>query len=201
MYKCNICPAEFKTEKGLANHKCRLICKICGTKLTTNNGYNRHLQNHSNTEIRKQEQQLKQAELQKQKEEEFAIKYQKLKDMGLFNPLYSSGDTVIVSTYVVTKPTHEQRFNRMVRVRYEEERRYTVFDWIIDKAIEPTINDLWRMGVCIEKNEQYPIKYLTKNYKTITHSDIFQDRKSANDDCENKGKTYKDACDFASMCR
>ena len=201
MYKCNICPAEFKTEKGLSNHKCRWICKICGTKLTTAKGYDRHLQNHSNSEIRKKEQQLKQVELQRQKEEEFAIKYQQLKDKGLFNPLYNSGDTVIVSSYVVTKPTHEQRFNRMVRVRYEEERRYSVFDWIIDKAIEPTVNDLWRIGVCIEKNEQYPIRYLTKNLKIITHSDIFQDKKTANEDCENKGKKYKEACDFASMCR
>jgi len=201
MYKCNKCPAEFKTEKGLINHKCRWICKICGTKLTTVGGYNRHLQNHSNSETRKKEQQLKQAEIQKQKEEELAIKYQKLKDMGLFNPLYSSGDIVIVSSYVVTKPTHEQRFNRMVRVRYEEERRYAVFDWVIDKVIEPTVNDLWRINICIEKNEKYSIRYLTKNLKTITDSDIYQDRKAANDDCENKGKKYKEACDFASMCR
>ena len=89
MYKCEICPAEFKTEKGLTNHKCRWYCKICGTKLTTSGGYDRHLKNHSNSEIRKQEQALKQAELQKQKEEDFKIKYQKLKDMGLFNPIYN----------------------------------------------------------------------------------------------------------------
>lgn len=201
MYKCNICPAEFKTVKGLTNHKCRWICKICGNKLTTIGGYNRHLQNHINGDVIRKEQQQKHIELQKQKEEEFAIKYQKLKDMGLFNPLYSSGDKVIVSFYVVTKPTHEQRYNRMVRVRYEEERRYSVFHWIIDKPIEPTIDDLWRIGVCIEKCEQYPVRYLTKNLKIITHYDIFQDEYQANVDCENKSKKYKDACDFASRCR
>ena len=201
MYKCNICPAEFKTEKGLTNHKCRWICKICGTKLTTSGGYNRHLQNHSNSEKRKKEHQLKQVEEQKQKEQEFVIKYQKLKDMGLFNPLYISGDTVIVSTYIVTKPTHEQRFNRMVRVRYEEERKYGVFDWIIDKVIEPTINDLYRINNCIELKQQYPIRYLTKNFKTIPNSDIFQDRNKANEDADSKGKKYTEACDFASICR
>lgn len=58
-YKCNTCPAEFKTENGLIKHKCRWICKICGTKLTTFGGYNRHLENHSNSEIRKQEHQHK----------------------------------------------------------------------------------------------------------------------------------------------
>ena len=201
MYKCNICPAEFKTEKGLSNHKCRWFCKICGTKLTTANGYDRHLKNHTNSETRKKEQQLKQIESQKQKEEEFVIKYQKLVDMGLFSPLYNSGDSVIVSTYIVIKPTHEQRFNRMVRVRYEEERKYDVFDWVIDKVIEPTINDLYRINNCIELNQKYPIHYLTKNFKTISELNIFNDRIKANDDSTNKGKQYKDACDFASRCR
>ncbi len=201
MYKCNICPAEFKTEKGLSNHKCRWFCKICGTKLTTLKGYNKHLENHSNSETRKKEQQIKQVEAQKQKDEEFAIKYQKLIDMGLFNPLYNSGDSVIVSTYIVTKPTHEQRFNRMVRVRYEEERRYDVFDWIIDKVIEPTINDLYRINNCIEMNKQYPIQYVTKNFKVISESDIFQDRSKAKELSDNNSKQYKDACDFASRCR
>jgi hypothetical protein len=201
MYKCNICPAEFKTEKGLSNHKCRWFCKICGTKLTTLKGYNKHLHNHSNSEIRKQEQLVKQAQLQKQKEDEFAIKYQKLVEMDLFKPLYNSGDNVIVSTYIVTKPTHEQRFNRMVRVRYEEERRYDVFDWVIDKVIEPTINDLYIINNCIELNQKYPIHYLTKNFKTISELNIFKDRDKANEDSEIKSKQYKDACDFASMCR
>ena len=121
--------------------------------------------------------------------------------MGLFSPLYNSGDSVIVSTYIVTKPTHEQRFNRMVRVRYEEERKYDVFDWVIDKVIEPTINDLYRINNCIELNQKYPIHYLTKNFKTISELNIFNDRIKANDDSTNEGKQYKDACDFASRCR
>lgn len=201
MYKCNICPAEFKTEKGLSNHKCRWICEICSTKLTTLKGYNKHVENHSNSEMRKKEQHLKHVEEQKQKEEEFTIKYQMLKDMGLFNPLYDSNDNVIVSTYIVTKPTHEQRFNRMVRVRYEEERRYGVFDLVIDKIIEPENNDLYRINNCIELKQQYPIQYLTKNFKVIYESDIFQDRSKANEESDNKGKQYKDACEFASRCR
>jgi hypothetical protein len=201
MYKCNICPAEFKTEKGLSNHKCRWNCKICGTKLTTQKGYNRHLDNHSNVDTKIKEKALKQAEEAKRKEVEFFEKYQILKELNLFTPLFNSGDNVIISTYVVTKPTHEQRFNRMVRVRYEEERRYSVFDWVIEKAIEPTINDLYRINHCIEKKEQYPIRYLTKNNKVISPLDIYQDRDKANEDSVNKNKSYKEACEFASMCR
>lgn len=201
MYKCNICPAEFKTENGLSNHKCRWYCKICGTKLTTQKGYNKHLDNHSNAESIKKEKALKQAKQAKIREEDFLAKYQTLKDLNLFTPLFNSGDSVIVSTYVITKPTHEQRFNRMVRVRYEEERRYSVFDWVIEKAIEPTINDLFRINHCIEKNEQYPIRYLTKNNKVISNLDIYQDRNKANEDSQNKDKSYKEACEFASRCR
>lgn len=129
------------------------------------------------------------------------IKYKILKEMNLFNPSFNSGDNVIVSTYVVTKPTHEKRFNRMVRVRYEEERRYDVFDWVIDKVIEPTINDLYRINNCIELKQQYLIQYLTTNLKIISDSDIFQDRAKAYEDASSKGKQYKEACDFASICR
>lgn len=201
MYRCDICPSKFKTEKGLLNHKCRWHCKICGTKLTTLKGYNKHLDNHSNLEIIKQEKEIKQAQLQKQKEDEFTIKYRKLIEIGLFKPLYNSGDSVIVSTYIVTKPTHEKRFNRMVRVRYDEERKYDVFDWVIDNVIEPTINDLYRINNCIELNKKYPITYLTKNLYIISESNIYQDRVKASENALIKGKEYKDACDFASRCR
>jgi len=201
MYKCNICPAEFKTEKGLSNHKCRWFCKVCSAKLTTLKGYNKHLENHSTLKTMKSEQQLKQIELQKQKDEELAIKHQKMIDMGLFNPLYKSGDRVIVSTYIVIKPTHELRFNRMVKVRYEEEIRYDVFDWVIDKVMKPTINDLHKIENCIKLNSQYPIQYGTKNLKVISESQIFQDRSKAEELAAYNNKKHKEASEFASMCR
>jgi hypothetical protein len=36
----------------------------------------------------------------------------------------SLGDEIFYTTYTVTGPTHQQRFDRMVRVRYEELRSY-----------------------------------------------------------------------------
>lgn len=200
MYTCSICPAEFKTERGLINHKCRWICK-CGSKLKTKKGYEKHIQNHGKSESVKLDRQEKQKAVELQRQKDFYEKLQNLKDMGLFTPLYKAGDSVIVSSYVVTKPTHEQRFNRMVRVRYEEERSYSVFDMIIDKVLEPSINDMWRVGHCIENNTPFPVKYLTTSLKTITDSEIFKDRILANEDCDKKRQEYKDHCDFASRCR
>lgn len=38
--------------------------------------------------------------------------------------LHRVGDDVVVMSYRVTKPTRERRGRRMVRIRYEEERKY-----------------------------------------------------------------------------
>lgn len=107
MYKCTICPAEFKTAQGLANHKCRWVCGECGKKLTTPDEYGKHLKRHESAKKREETKRLKaleeQARYQEQREnkrKELDAKYQKLLDLGLFNPLYNQGDTVIVSSYI-----------------------------------------------------------------------------------------------------
>jgi hypothetical protein len=128
-------------------------------------------------------------------------KAQELKEKGLFSPLYKSGDTVFVSTYVVTKPTHEQRGSRMVRVRYEEKRRYDVFTFVIDSVLEPTIDNLYKINHCLDCDQQYPISYTTKNFKIISQSDIFENREEATSHASDKQKAYNEACDLASMCR
>ena len=41
------------------------------------------------------------------------------------------GDRIFFVQEIITKPTHVQRFNRMVRVRYEAEKRFEAYDAVI----------------------------------------------------------------------
>lgn len=109
---------------------------------------------------------------------------------------YKIGDTINYYGYYVTKPTHVQKFNRMVRVRYEEERSYyaettTVnhidfeipFYFLDNKNIDDIINN-----------------YMVINHKIKLHQ-IFQTLKEATDIKNIEAKKYKDDCEHAAMCR
>lgn len=66
------------------------------------------------------------------------LEEQKQKDLALWSTkaIYTIGSEVFYCGYYVTKPTHEPRFNRMVKVRYEEERNYFYHKGIIT-GLEP----------------------------------------------------------------
>lgn len=199
-FKCTICPAEFKTKKGLENHKCRWICKYCGKKLTTEKGWIKHESNHS----KQAENKIKSEELKAQKQREQAEKYNYLKSeiikLGLFNPLYNVGDTVFVSTYRVTKPTHEWRYTRWVHVRYEEERRYSAIKTTI-KEVEMSLS-CWSLESSIKENKPASIYYkVNSDDKQFTESDFYNSLDLAEKDATERGAKYKESCDFASMCR
>jgi len=85
-------------------------------KWKTENGYNNHLKKCPN----RPEEIARLESIRLKREEEMKRK----SEIMLESFPYEIGDEIILVSYRITKPTHEQRFTRMVRVRYEEERRY-----------------------------------------------------------------------------
>ena len=194
-FKCSVCPAEFKTQRGLDNHAHRWICNICGVRLKTAKGYERHMMNHKTAERRKEREENE----EKQRILDFKANIEKLKDLGLFSPIYKIDDRVILSTYHVTKQTHEQRWNRLVRVRYEEERHYYADTFTVMWVIEP--NREYMVNMCLKNNEQYPVMYRADRGIIFKESEVFRTIEEAKEDAKQKGEKYKEACEFASMCR
>ena len=193
MFKCNVCAAQFKTQKGLDNHKCRWYCEICGKKLVTLAGYERHIMRHAEKKVEADELTLREKERQEQREQAFKENVIKLKSRGLFSPKYKKGDKVFLSLYVVTKPTHQYRYNRWVHVRYEEERKYYSNEFIVGGYIEPQIKDFVRVDYCL--------RYYTEEGKIFYEANVFCDLQSAEKDAQMRQKEYKEECDFADFCR
>ena len=201
MFKCNVCAAQFKTQKGLDNHKCRWYCEICGKKLVTLAGYERHIMRHAEKKEEAAEQAFREKEREYQRERLFKEKVIELKSRGLFSPKYKKGDKVFLSLYVVTKPTHQYRYNRLVHVRYEEERKYYSNEFIVEGHIEPQIKDFVRVDYCLKHNKKFEITYYTEDGKSFYEANVFGDVKSAEEDAQKRQKEYKKDCDFAAFCR
>jgi hypothetical protein len=109
---------------------------------------------------------------------------------------YKIGDTINYYGYHVTKPTHVQKFNRMVRVRYEEERSYY--------AETTTVNHI-DFEIPFYHLDNINIDDIIKNYMVINHKihlhQIFQTLQETIDIKNQEAKRYKEDCDHASMCR
>jgi len=196
--KCEKCPAEFKTQRGLENHKCRWICKKCMAKYKTEAGYNRHVKNNCSVDKNKLAA-IKVTDDMVRRRQEFEDNLLILKEKGLLHSKYAVGDTVFASGYYVTKPTHEQRFGRMVRVRYEEERRYYAEKRAVTHVMDPTVLDLYKMKQCVEKNEPFEVKFLIGYNFTCTG--LHNSLEEATEYSLKESKSYKESCEFASMCR
>ena len=198
-YKCNICPAEFKTQRGLDNHKHRWICPICGTKLKTAAGYDKHVKRHKTEAERKAQREQQAEETARQQKIKLQQQIEKLKEAGLFTLRFQPGDKVYLSTHRVTKPTHERRWNRMVRVRYEEERRYYADEFTVSGALEP--ENIFMIEKALRDNEPYPITYTTERGETFKEGKVFKTREEAEADAKKNMEEYKQACEHAAMCR
>ena len=96
------------------------------------------------------------------------------------------GSKLIISTYYVTKPTHKQRFNRTVRVRYEEERKYF--------ATEITINS-------ITPNSGYNPSFLINDTYWKNNITIFDNMVEAELHASESQKKYNKSCDDAASYR
>jgi hypothetical protein len=102
------------------------------------------------------------------------------------------GDVLPVVREVILKPTHVQRFNRMVRVRYEAVKRFDALEIEVRKIdiIHTKLTD---------KN------YIRDNFLYINDefrlSSICTSLPAARDRAIQMQKSYAEACKFASDCR
>jgi len=130
-YICNICKQappkdgwprryKWKTEKGFKNHRC----------------YKDELEARKKWE---EEEAKRKAKLEKELQERIK------------NSKYEVGDEVFYWSYRVTKPTHEPRGpnRRLVRVKYEEERKYFSAKGKIEKI---TLHGYIIHGINISEN-------------------------------------------------
>ena len=140
----------------------------------------------------------------KNKQNENQVEFDKMKIEVLSNLEYKIGDKIVYIREIIIKPTHEQRFNRMVRVRYEAVKRWEAYEGVISniEAIQYNNNN---------NNNILPpsLEYLKNNnviisvgYHSMRISGIFNGTlKEAEEKAKEETKLYKEACDFASMCR
>jgi hypothetical protein len=102
------------------------------------------------------------------------------------------GDKISVVKEWIIKPTHEQRFNRMVRVRYEAVKRFEGMEVVINKIdVRPsTLPDKeWIKNQCLYINDEYRLM------------DIWPTLEKAKERATEQQKAYDAACEFASQCR
>jgi hypothetical protein len=102
------------------------------------------------------------------------------------------GDKIAVVKEWIVKPTHEQRFNRMVRVRYEAVKRFVGLEIEINKIdVRPTrlIDKNYIRNNCLYINDEFPLSSICASIQT------------ANDKADQMQKSYDEACEFAAQCR
>jgi hypothetical protein len=87
------------------------------------------------------------------------------------------------------KPTHVNRGGRMVRVRYEAERRFSVREMIIEK-ITALIG--W---------DKKPYFSFQNSYVAKCRSDLFTDKSMAVANAESQQKKYDEHVEFSRFCR
>lgn len=102
------------------------------------------------------------------------------------------GDKIAVVKEWIVKPTHEQRFNRMVRVRYEAVKRFEGIEIEVRKIdVRPTsLTD----KEFIKRNNLY----INDEFRLSDISSSLDVAKLRAIECQ---KSYDAACEFASQCR
>lgn len=113
---------------------------------------------------------------------EFDINERKLKAKNIIDSCARKiGDRIFHVREIITKPTHEQRYGRMVKVRYEEEKFFRAEESIIN-SIESNGFHLFYNGYIHEVN-------------------ITETMKQAIDRSNERQKAYDDHVKFSQDCR
>ena len=90
------------------------------------------------------------------------------------------GDTIFYVREIITRPTHRDNGRRMVRVRYEAEKRF-----------EPSLAKIKSVG----------FDYALYFNDGIRISDVLDSMTAAQEAAKKKQTEYDEACKFASRCR
>lgn len=115
------------------------------------------------------------------KNEEYKKRQEEALEYWKKNAKYKIGDTFYYYYFYVSKPTHEYRGNRLVRVRYEEKRQYCIGHGSIT-------------GI-------YFVNLYSFGYNHVPESKMFLSETDAKNALFVERKKYIDACNFASMVR
>lgn len=94
---------------------------------------------------------------------------------------YKIGDVIHFVGYTVTRPTHEMRGSRMVKVRYEEGRSYWNSSGIITE---------------VRVNE-----YIVDNRISVLSNNVCENKDEAYNEARRRDASYKEHCEFSSRCR
>ena len=128
-----------------------------------------------------------------EKEKEKILLFEKMKEEFLLTLPYKIGQTIYYIYYRVTKPTHEWKWKRLVRVRYEEERYYSYGEETI-KSI-----DFVYRGYIPNEIEQMKNYLLFNN--NISLSSLCNTLEEAKIKSSELSKIYKEGCAEASSYR
>lgn len=155
MYECPICKKappkngyprkwRWKTEKGFLGHDC-----------------------YANEPAKAAKREAERIERERQERLRYDRQLEEWRRIAKYKP----GDTLFLVHYGITAPTHVLRYGRMVRVRYEELRSYTVTQ--------------------VEIRELVPAGYLlTTNIGVVREQDLFTDYQEANTECSRQSNAY-----------
>lgn len=102
------------------------------------------------------------------------------------------GDKIAVVKEWIVKPTHELRFNRMVRVRYDAVKRFEGIEIIVNKIdVRPSAlpNKEWIKSQCLYINDEFRLM------------DVWPSLEKARERAGEQQTAYDAACEFASQCR
>lgn len=166
MYECQICKKappkqgyprkwRWKTEKGYLQHDC-----------------------YANEPAKAAKRDAERIERERQEKLRYERQLEEWRGIAKYKP----GDTLFLVHYGISAPTHVQRYGRMVRVRYEELRTYTVTQ--------------------VEIRELAPGGYLlTTNIGFVREADLFADYREANTECSRQDNAYKAYVKQCEYCR
>lgn len=165
-------PYRWKTKRGFDNHKCYTEAQEKRDKTRAANKDARDAKNRVLAEER-----------ERARKEEHDAAIGKRVETAKHKP----GDVVFAAFYRVTKPTHEWRNGRHVRMRYEEDRSY--------QSGEMVVTEILMYGYrAVNKNMQF-------SSREISDLDIYPTLAEAEEAAKTKAAAYKEQCEFASRCR
>jgi len=150
----------------------------------TENGFRKHMTECSKRPSYQKDMQDREAA---QKAAFEPIKAEILASLGL-----KIGDKIAVVKEWIIKPTHEKRFNRMVRVRYEAVKRFEAMEIEVKKieVYSSTLTDkefIKRNNLVI--NDEFRLSDISSSLDVAKLRAI---------ECQ---RSYDAACEFASQCR
>lgn len=129
----------------------------------------------------------------KKKKEEFNIvleKFNEIKNDFLLNFPYKIGQKIYYVREYIIKPTHVQRGNRQVRVRYEAEKRFEANESIIN-SIDVNFNGVIPKDI----SSNVIINGFVKLNMICDNMNAAIEKAKLDND------SYKEYCNFASFCR